>query len=94
MPDDAGFATKTELARKMLARALDIGVPAARMTADEAYGKDHKFRAWLEQRRIGYAVAVACNQAIPTSGATWAWSRWRQAPPVPRQNQPLPAKTS
>ena len=29
------------------------------MTADEAYGKDGKFRGWLEQRRVGYVVAVA-----------------------------------
>ena len=61
--EDAVFATKTELARTMLARALDAGVPAAWVTADEAYGKDHQFRAWLEARRIGYVVAVASNQA-------------------------------
>jgi SRSO17 transposase len=70
VPDDVEFATKTELARTMLARALDAGVPAAWVTADEAYGRDHKFRAWLEQRRIGYVVAVACNQAIPASAGT------------------------
>ena len=40
------------------------GVPAAWVTADEAYGQDGKFRDWLEQRRIGYVVAVACNQAV------------------------------
>jgi SRSO17 transposase len=70
VPDDVEFATKTELARQMLARALDGGVPAAWVTADEAYGRDHKFRAWLEQRRIGYVVAVACNQAIPADAGT------------------------
>jgi SRSO17 transposase len=70
VPDDVGFATKTELARQMLARALEGGVPAAWVTADEAYGKDHEFRAWLEQRRIGYVVAVACNQAVPAGAGT------------------------
>ena len=70
VPDEAEFATKTELARAMLARALDAGVPAAWVTADEAYGKDGKFRAWLEQRRIGYVVAVASNQAVPGSAGT------------------------
>src|ERR1700722_3461922 len=65
VPDDVEFATKTELARQMLARALDGGVSAAWATADEAYGRDQKFRAWLEQRRIGYVVAVACSQAVP-----------------------------
>ncbi len=70
VPDDVEFATKTDLARTMLGRALDAGVPAPWVTADEAYGKDHKFRAWLEQRRIGYVVAVASNQAIPASAGT------------------------
>ena len=67
VPDDAEFATKTDLARAMLGRALDAGVPAAWVTADEAYGKDGKFRAWLEQRRIGYVVAVPCDQAVAGS---------------------------
>ena len=70
IPDDTQFATKTELARLMLARALDAGVPAAWVTADEAYGKDHQFRAWLQARRVGYVVAVASNQAIPGSAGT------------------------
>ena len=35
VPEDAEFATKTDLARTMLARALDAGVPAAWVTADE-----------------------------------------------------------
>jgi SRSO17 transposase len=70
VPGDAVFATKTELARAMLGRALDAGVPAAWVTADEAYGKDHKFRAWLEARRVGYVVAVASNQAVPGSAGT------------------------
>ena len=48
----------------MLGRALDAGVPAAWVTADEAYGRDGKFRDWLEQRRIGYVVAVASSQAV------------------------------
>jgi SRSO17 transposase len=64
VPDDVHFAAKPELARLMLGRALDAGVPAAWVTADEAYGRDGKFREWLEQRRIGYVVAVASNQAV------------------------------
>jgi SRSO17 transposase len=70
IPEDAQFATKTVLARQMLARALDAGVPAAWVTADEAYGSDYKFRTWLERRRIGYVVAVACNQTIPAVAGT------------------------
>src|SRR6187399_2929837 len=61
VPDEVEFATKAELARRMLGRAIDAGVPAAWVTADEAYGQDHKFRSWLEQRRTGYVVAVPCS---------------------------------
>ena len=64
VPDDVQFSSKTDLARLMLGRALDAGIPASWVTADEAYGKDGKFREWLEQRRIGYVVAVAKNQAV------------------------------
>ena len=70
VPDDVQFATKTGLARQMLGRALDAGVPAGWVTADEAYGKDHKFRDWLEGRRIGYVVAVPANQAVPGDAGT------------------------
>jgi SRSO17 transposase len=40
------------------------------VTADEAYGKDGRFRDWLEQRRAAYVVAVASNQAVPGSSGT------------------------
>jgi SRSO17 transposase len=63
VPAGAGFMTKPELARSMLARALDAGVPARWVTADEAYGQDRKFRGFLEQRRISYVVAVPCSQS-------------------------------
>ena len=70
VPDDVPFAAKPELARLMLGRALDAGVPAAWATADEAYGRDGKFREWLEQRRIGYVVAVASNQSVRGDAGT------------------------
>ncbi len=67
VPDGVAFATKPELARLMLGRALDAGVPAAWVTADEACGKDGRLRDWLEQRRAAYVLAVAGNQAVPGS---------------------------
>jgi SRSO17 transposase len=81
VPDEVEFATKTVLARQMLQRALDAGVPATWVTADEAYGLDYKFRSWLEQRRISYVVAVPCNQTIPaTAGTSRADALVAQAP--------------
>lgn len=64
VPDRVAFATKPRLAEAMLGRALDAGVPAPWATADEAYGKDHRFRRCLEQRRLGYVVAVPCDQSV------------------------------
>ncbi|MEV0136289.1 IS701 family transposase [Dactylosporangium sp. NPDC050688] len=64
--DAVRFATKPALGLQMLARAVDGGLPAKWVTGDEAYGKDGKFRLWLQQRRISYVLAVASNQKIPT----------------------------
>jgi SRSO17 transposase len=64
VPDSVPFASKADLAKAMLGRALDAGVPAAWATADEAYGKDGSLREWLEQRRLAYVVAVPKSQAV------------------------------
>ncbi|RQX03875.1 transposase [Micromonospora inaquosa] len=58
------FATKPQLAQAMLARAMDAGVPARWVTANEAYGQDSKFRTFCDQRRVGYVVAVLRDQQI------------------------------
>jgi SRSO17 transposase len=60
------FATKPAQGLTMLERALDAGIPAKWVTADEAYGKDSKFRLGLQRRHVAYVLAVACNQKIPT----------------------------
>jgi SRSO17 transposase len=65
VPHEAEFATKAVLAQRMLARAIDAGVPAGWVAADEAYGQDYKFRTWCEQHKIGYVVAVPRSQSIP-----------------------------
>ncbi|MEU1729473.1 IS701 family transposase [Nonomuraea sp. NPDC005692] len=66
IPADAPFATKPMLARTMLARALQAGVPVSWVTADEAYGMDFKFRRFLEEHRLSYVVAVPRSQWIGT----------------------------
>ncbi|MFI5916913.1 IS701 family transposase [Dactylosporangium sp. NPDC051541] len=70
VPDDVGFATKTVLGRRMLARAFDAGIPAAWVTADEAYGGDQSLRKDLQHRGIGYVLAVAKSHhvVIATAG--------------------------
>ena len=43
---------------------------AALWCCAEAYRRDGKFRAWLEQRRVGYVVAVDSRQAIAGDAGT------------------------
>lgn len=66
VPEQVGFATKITLARRMLARALDAGVPAAWATADEFYGGDRHLRADLQGRGVGYVLAVAKSHRVIT----------------------------
>lgn len=64
VPDRVGFATKLRLARRMLARALDAGLPAAWVTADECYGGDRHLRGDLQARGVGYVLAVARSHQV------------------------------
>jgi SRSO17 transposase len=64
VPESVRFATKPALALRMLERALDGGVEAAWVTADEVYGCDGKLRQALEKRRQPYVLAVRSDQAV------------------------------
>jgi SRSO17 transposase len=65
VPDQVGFATKPELARRMLERALAAGVPAGWVTADEVYGNSPALRGWLETRQLPYVLAVKATEPLP-----------------------------
>lgn len=67
VPEEVEFATKPTLARQLLTRALDAGVGAEWVAADEVYGADPALRADLEHRRVGYVLAVACHHRVPTA---------------------------
>ena len=64
VPDTVAFATKVTHARRMLARALDAGVAAAWVTADEFYGNHRGLRRDLQARDIGSVLAVARNHRV------------------------------
>jgi SRSO17 transposase len=66
VPEEVQFATKPALARQMIARALDAGVPARWVAGDEVYGADPTLRAELELRGMGYVLAVACDHRVST----------------------------
>ena len=64
IPESVEFATKPELARRMIGRALDAGATAAWVAADEVYGHDSKLRRFLEGRQMAYVLAVASDQRL------------------------------
>lgn len=62
---DVAFVPKPQLARTMVGRVRELGLPFAWFTADEAYGDNGKLRQWLEESKIAYVVAVARDTAVP-----------------------------
>jgi len=64
--DDVSFATKPQLAQRMLARLLEQGVQIGWFTADEAYGDNPGLRAWLETQQINYIMAISCDARFAT----------------------------
>lgn len=64
VPEAIGFATKVEMARDLIAAALDAGVPCRWVLADAVYGVDSGLRQMLEARRQPYALAVRSNQPV------------------------------
>jgi SRSO17 transposase len=49
----------------MLERALEAGVPAGWVTADEVYGGSPALRGWLETRAMPYVLAVKATEPLP-----------------------------
>lgn len=66
LPTDWRFATKPQLAQRITARTLAAGVQVAWAAGDEVYGRDPKLRTFLEEQKIGYALAVGVDFAIAT----------------------------
>jgi SRSO17 transposase len=64
VPEEITFATKIEMARELIASALDAGTPCRWVLADALYGGDHRLRRMLEERRQPYVLAVRSNQTL------------------------------
>jgi hypothetical protein len=70
MPPERTLTTKPPLARQMLERAFDAGVPAAWVTGDSVYGDNRRLRVWLEEQAHAHVLAV--------SGKEYVWRAGRQ----------------
>ena len=68
VPEKVAFLTKPQLARRMLERAVKLGVPFGWVTGDEVYGNDRRLRAWLEGEEIPHVLAIRSNEKL------WAWT--------------------
>lgn len=64
IPEDTGFATKPEIARDLIASALDAGIPCAYVLADALYGSDKSLRVMLERREQPHVLAVRSNERL------------------------------
>jgi SRSO17 transposase len=65
IPADTAFTTKPMLARQAILDALAAGIEARWVAGDEVYGADPKPRNALQDKQIGYVLAVACDHRIP-----------------------------
>lgn len=66
VPEDVEFETKPQLAKSMLKRALEAGVPASWVTADEVYGSDRRLRLWLEQEQMSHVLSIKSTEPLWT----------------------------
>lgn len=64
IPDEVSFATKPQLARTMLERAFEAGVPASWVTGDSIYGGDRRLRMFLEARGQAFVLAVKRSEPL------------------------------
>jgi len=78
VPGGVGFTTKGQLAKEMLQRALEAGVPARWIVADTVYGMTRGLRGWLEKKERSYVLAVSSSKGVYHEG------RQRQARKVAR----------
>ena len=77
------FATKPELARQMVARAIEAGVPFSWVAADEAYGQNGTLRDWLQEHDVRYVLAVPRSFTVATG--RWPDARGRACRPGARR---------
>jgi SRSO17 transposase len=68
IPEEVRFSTKGKLAKKMLKRAFEAGVPARWVVADTVYGTARGLRGWLEEQGCSYVLAVTGTHGVYHAG--------------------------
>lgn len=67
VPEKVGFATKPQIARQMIARAISAKVPFSFVAADSVYGTGD-IETMLRKAGKGYVLGVASNHAFHSWG--------------------------
>ncbi len=70
VPEAVRFATKPDLAQRMLERTLDAGIAVAWVVADAVYGDSRRLGMMLEEREQPYVLAL--------SGKAYVWAGAQQ----------------
>lgn len=94
VPEEVAFASKVELAKRMLEGAFEAGVPTRWVVADSFYGRSHEFRAWLEKRGRAYAVMVPKTNMVPLAGRKKKIERLTERLSEDAWSEVLPAEDS
>jgi len=63
VPDNVGFATKPQIARKMIVRAIAAKIPFSFVAADSVYGTG-EIETTLRKAGKGYVLGVAANRVF------------------------------
>src|SRR5258707_11085094 len=63
VPDNVGFATKPQIARKMIVRAIAAKIPFSFVAADSVYGTG-EIETALRKAGKGYVLGVAANRVF------------------------------
>jgi SRSO17 transposase len=64
IPDTLRFATKPELAQRMVQRAQAAGLSIRWVVADTVYGHSTDLRLWLEKQGYTYALGVPATETV------------------------------
>jgi SRSO17 transposase len=87
IPTEVTCQTKPEIGLRLIDEAAAAGIPFQFIGADGGYGDNPNFLAGLEQRELGYVVAVACDFGV--CEVTDSPSPQSQAPVLTRADQLL-----
>ena len=68
---DTPFATKPQLARRMLERTRDAGLPMAWVVGDTVYGHSRELCSWLEDAGLHHVLAVPRNEELWAGTDLW-----------------------